>query len=385
MPRKTTRSIVLIGGGHAHIQLLKEWKKSPFPNTDLLLISDERNAIYSGMVPGYMAGLYDQQDISFNLNDICQKAGVNFLQDRLEKLDPVQKKLTLTSGKVQAYDILSLNMGSTVQPLPYMEEDLLIPTRPISGLLHKIDAIFQKEKADIENECAHLTIIGGGAAGYEIAASLSERLKKELPGELGKVNITLIAGERGLFAGQSGGLRKRAEKVLFKKGVLLINDRVVGIHSHMIQLKSGLNLPASKIIWAAGATPHPEFNDFNLKQSKKGFISVTPTLQTPQYPNIFVVGDAVGWQKKELPKAGVYAVRMGPVLMKNIRKMARKGVTASLTKYKPQAGFLRLLHNGDDTAIGHYHGLSFEGKFVQKWKDKVDRRFMESFQIDRSN
>lgn len=381
-PRSTHQSILLIGGGHAHIQFLKAWHRSPVPNIDLYLISDSEIAIYSGMVPGYIAGQYDFQTLSFNLESICDKVGVIFIKDKAVALDPKDQILTLQSGEKITYDILSINMGSTVAPLSHIPPDIIIPTRPILGLIQDLDKIFQKEKVEIEKECANISVVGGGAAGYEIAVCLAERIKKELPGEIQKTTIHLIAGKRGLLSGMSRGVIKKAEKVLFKKGILVLNERVTGLDNHILRLQSGLSLPVSKIIWATGAAPHPEWKNFNLSLSEKGFIPVMKTLQNPEFPNIFIVGDSAEWLRKSIPKAGVYAVKMGGILIKNIRKMIKKGVSTSLATYVPQSGFLRLLNNGDGTAIGNFHGLNFKGKYMYSWKDKIDRRFMETFQID---
>lgn len=378
-----SKKLLLIGGGHAHIQLLKEWQKSPLPNLTVSLISDVRHAIYSGMVPGYIAGQYQFGDLSFDLQAICAKSNVTFIRDKASGLVPDRQMLTLESGQSLFYDILSINMGSTVSPIEGIPEEVLIPTRPISGLIKGIDEIFAMKKEEIKNHCSHIAVIGGGAAGYEIAVCMAERIRRERPGEEQRITISLIAGEHGLLSGMSGGLIRRAEKVLLEKGILLLNEKVTAFDHHILRLQSGINLQASKIIWAAGAAPHPEWKDFGISLSPKGFIPITQTLQNPEYSNIFAVGDSADWVKNPIPKAGVYSVRMGPVLLNNIKRMLKKGPSAAMKKYVPQSGFLRLLNNGDRTGIGNFHGINFRGEYVQKWKDKIDRQFMERFQIDR--
>ena len=78
------------------------------------------------------------------------------------------------------------------------------------------------------------------------------------------------------------------------------------------------------------------------------------------------------------PKAGVYAVRQGPYIADNLRRAV---AGRPLRRYRPQPDFLTLLNLGDGKALGAKWGRSFEGRWVMRLKDRIDRKFMRMFQV----
>jgi selenide,water dikinase len=97
------------------------------------------------------------------------------------------------------------------------------------------------------------------------------------------------------------------------------------------------------------------------------------------HDDLFAAGDcATLVEHPRTPKAGVYAVRQGPYLTRNLRAALAGRPLAS---YRPQRDFLTLLNLGDGSAIGGKWGVSFEGRWVMELKDRIDRRFMERFQL----
>ena len=82
------------------------------------------------------------------------------------------------------------------------------------------------------------------------------------------------------------------------------------------------------------------------------------------------------FENKNLPKAGVYAVRQGPILFKNLRA---KILNYSLTSFKPQNSFLSLIGNGKDEAIFSWKDISFKSKFAWMLKRYIDEGFMKKY------
>jgi selenide,water dikinase len=129
----------------------------------------------------------------------------------------------------------------------------------------------------------------------------------------------------------------------------------------------------------AGAAALPIFHGSGLETDERGFVRIRPTLQCVGHDEIFAVGDCAAWAAGPgLPKAGVYAVRQGPVLAHNLIALVRG---ERLRAYRPQRDFLSLLNLGDGGAIGTKWGVSVEGAALFALKDWIDRRFVRRFQV----
>ncbi len=102
-------------------------------------------------------------------------------------------------------------------------------------------------------------------------------------------------------------------------------------------------------------------------------------LQVAGHDDLFAVGDcATLIEYPATPKAGVYAVRQGPYLARNLRAAL---ADQPLEAYQPQRDFLTLLNLGDGTALGAKWGLSFAGRWAMRLTDRIDRAFMRRFQV----
>ena len=118
----------------------------------------------------------------------------------------------------------------------------------------------------------------------------------------------------------------------------------------------------------------PFLRESGLPVDARGFVRVRPTLQVEGSDRLFAVGDCASLPGMQ--KAGVYAVRGGPILAENLRRLPEG---RALRAYRPQRGFLSLLNLGDGTAIGAWRGIGFEGRWAMRLKDRIDRRFLERY------
>jgi selenide,water dikinase len=153
---------------------------------------------------------------------------------------------------------------------------------------------------------------------------------------------------------------------------------VAAVWPDAIELVDGERVGYDALVWVAGAASLPLFREAGVTTDGRGFATVRPTLQLQAHDDVFAVGDCAHLAANPLPKAGVYAVRQGPVLVRNLRARLTGG---RLAPYRPQRDFLALLNTGDGRAIGAKWGRSFEGRAVFALKDWIDRRFMRRFQV----
>ncbi len=328
--------LVLVGGGHAHIQVLKRWAMAPVPGARLTLVVDRPIAVYSGMVPGFVAGQYSRDALEIDVRPLALRAGARCIVAAATGVDPTGRRLLLNGRPPIVYDTVSFDVGSTVAGLeiPGAREHA-IPTRPIGEFVNRVDEVLAAARG---RASFRVVVVGAGAGGVEVAFALTARLRRE-PG-------------------------RRVEVLLLEAG-----PRVL----------PGYAAAADATVWVTGAAALPIFSESGLETDARGFVRIRPSLQCRGHDDVFAVGDCAAWTAgPPLAKAGVYAVRQGPVLAHNLMARARGG---RLRAYRPQRDFLSLLNLGDGRAIGTKWGAAAEATALFSLKDWIDRRFVRRFQV----
>lgn len=381
----TQKRIVLVGGGHAQLQVIKAFNAAARPKDwNIILIDKVDRATYSGMVPGCVAQFYTQDQTQIDLAGLSSWAGVDFYRSTVVDLHPESNKVFLQDGSTITYDVLSMDIGSTVRGLNDVKgvKEYAIPTRPIDQLIKRVD-----EKAlEIQEqgiETIHIIVVGAGAAGIEMAMVLKHRFGKIVD----RVSVTMLNSSNDILAGESEECKQAMMNVLKSKKISVRNGcRVKRVTQDNVELESGEMISCSFCIWATGAAPHDITDSFKkngLKLSNDGWIEVNDSLQSTSYGNIFAAGDCATIEfqdgRRSPPKAGVYAVRSGPILIENISRYLKQ---KSLVSYEPQDDFLKLFTCGDGTAIGFRFGIAFRGAWVFQLKDTIDRMFMDLFRVE---
>ena len=363
----TQRRLLLIGAGHAHAQVLRDWITAPVPGVDLVLVSPSSLAPYSGMVPGWLAGTYRFEDICIDFAALAAAAGARLLIDELVALDPDQRQAHLASGLVLGYELLSINVGSTLRPPALAGPGQVLALRPLGELRQRWQALLAKPAFPPGRQPLQVTAVGGGAAGVEALLAVLANLRLRHAGRA--VQGRLIS--RGsLLPGMAAGARRAALAALGAAGAEVMTQTAFD--------------PASPqgapdlLLWATGALAHAWQANSGLAVSASGFIGIDAQLRSLSHPQVLAVGDCAHWAADPLPKAGVFAVRMGPVLSHNLRALL---LGQPLQRYQPQRRYLALLATADGRAIGAWGGLSAQGRWLWRWKDHIDRGFLARFAL----
>jgi pyridine nucleotide-disulfide oxidoreductase family protein len=363
------KRLLLVGAGHANAQVLRSLVDAPLGGVEVTVVTPNALAPYSGMVPGWLSGAYAFPEICVDFAPLAAAAGATFVVDELRGLEPDRRRVLMASGGTLDYDVLSLNVGSTLNP-PSLPGKLVVSLRPLGRLRESWDALLSV----IENKPAdtpfNVTAVGGGAAGVEAILGCLSRLRALQPKRT--IHGTLVTRGKTLLPGLAPGAIKAAHKVLAKAGVSVLLNA---------EFDDRLAEASDLILWATGAEAHKWQLGSGLAVSERGFIRVDSQLRSVSHPDVYAVGDCAEWEKP-LPKAGVYAVRMGPALVRNLRAALGDG---SSSDYTPQRNFLVLLATGDRRAIasrGRWSGHgTLLGRGLWHWKDHIDREFLERFII----
>ncbi len=363
------KRLVLVGAGHAHAQVLLGWARDPLPGVALTVVSPEALAPYSGMVPGWLAGHYRHDEIVIDFAALARAAGARWVADELHALDTAAQHVRLAGGEALAFDVLSLNVGSTLRPPP-LEDARVLPLRPLSALRPAWES-WLHTWCDAERPAPlHVAAVGGGAAGVESLLAVVGHLRRLRPDRV--VTAALLSRGPQLLPGLAAAARRAAERALAAAGVVLR----LGVAGDATTLAG-----AGLVLWATGAQAHDWQRDATrrggLAVSDDGFVRVDEQLRSVSHPAVLAVGDGAHWQPGEaLPKAGVYAVRQGPVLLANLRAALGAG---PWQRYVPQRRFLALLATGDGRAIASRGPFGASGRWAWRWKDHIDRGFVRRF------
>lgn len=372
------QDLLLIGGGHAHVQLVKMFAMQPEPGLRLTLVSDVYFAPYSGMLPGFLAGIYTWHEVHFDLARICAKAGARFVSGKAVSIDAAAKQVRLDNGATLAYDVLSVNVGS-VPTLPAdIDREHTLAVKPISQFLRKwqtlLDGIAARANiTENQAESGQYAVVGGGAAGFEVALILQRKLREVQP----KAQVRLFQADDRLLAAQPPRLSKLLQDKALAAGLALhLGQRIASFRDGLITSSDGLTYPCDQSIWATQAAAPPLFGASALPTDERGFLKVRRTLQAEGHDQIFGAGDCIAFPVP-LPKSGVFAVREAKTLAANIRRLLKK---KTLRVYQPQKKQLSLITAGEKSAYasrGFYLG---SGSFWWHVKDHIDRKFMQRWQ-----
>jgi selenide,water dikinase len=374
-----TTDIVLVGGGHAHVAVLRRFGMKPEPGVRLTLVTRDVDTPYSGMIPGYIAGHYTRQECHIDLRPLAMFAGARLIHAPATGLDLVANRVLVAGRPPVPFDLLSLDTGSTppASAVPGAAEHA-IPVKPIDDFL---DAVAGMEAA-IERDGSRLrvVVIGAGAGGVELTLALQDRLRR-LATSRGHnpaaLSFAIVDAAPQLLPALNPAVRDRMARVAGARGVdIRLGVPVERIAADALHLADGTALPFDRAVLVTGAAPPAWLAGSGVARDARGFVRIGPTLASPSHGHVFAAGDMASYDGMTLLKSGVYAVRAGPWLADNLRRAAQK---RDLRRWTPQRNTLALISTGDKYAVAARGGIAFEGAWAWRLKDWIDRRFMTRY------
>ncbi|KAF0677574.1 selenide, water dikinase SelD [Profundibacterium mesophilum] len=367
-PLPLTRDLVLVGGGHAHALVLRAWGMDPLPGARLTIINPEPAAPYTGMLPGHVAGHYARDMLDIDLVKLARFAGARLILGKVDRIDRAAREIGI-GGRVIGYDVASLDIGihSRMPDMPGFSEHA-VAAKPLDRYADRWEAHLRALGRGTAPD--GIAVIGGGVGGVELAMAMAHGARRASgrPAEVTVIDAgdALSAIGRGARAALHGAMTRLGVRLIEGAGITRIEERSV-------LLDDGRRIKAGFVVGAAGARPHDWLCGTGLAL-ERGFVRVGPTLQSSD-PSIFAAGDCAHLDHAPRPKAGVFAVRQAPILHRNL-KIALGG-SGRLRRYRPQRDYLKLISQGSRSAVADKWGMRLEGWMLWRWKDRIDRRFME--------
>ena len=417
------QDVVLVGGGHSHVIFIRMWAMQPIPGVRLTLISEKVDTPYSGMLPGLIAGHYSEADVHVDLARLCSWANVRFIEQRVNQINLKAKSISVssytqspttanTARPAIAFDVLSLDTGSTPELGVDGAEQFSVPVKPVHGFFQRWQSILKrlqsqshpvqsyqsqdkiapeidKQAATAQPETAHsetdqsisaqatetlsIGVVGSGAGGFELIMAMRHALSDNVASCHWVIRGDRVVKERPPTVSQ---MALQAAK---DAGVVIHTEfDVVELQQNSIYARDGRSLSLDEIVWCAAAKAPDWPRQAGLSVDKRGFVLTNPHLQSISADFVFATGDIGTQQETPSDKAGVFAVRQAPVLFQNIRRYL---LGKKLKVYRPQKDFLSLMATGKKSAIGNRGFITAQGAWVWRAKDAIDQKFMNRFRL----
>lgn len=367
------RELVLVGGGHAHVHVVKALGARPMADVKVTLIGRDISTPYSGMIPGFVAGHYGFDECHIDLPALCARSGVRLIHDEAIGLDRLGRQVLLKGLPPVAYDVASIDIGSAPHVATIAgASQWAIPVKPIADLGRRWLAFVERMKTWLGP--LDIIVVGGGAGGIELAMAIDHRLRSVAKG----ADLKLTLATRGrMLEGQAEAARDRLRAIFQRRGIRLREHSAVRrVERGAVQFDSGQwhHADAVFVVTEAGAVPW--LASTGLPLDERGFLAIDDTLRSTGDERIFAAGDCATMVHHRRPKAGVFAVRQGPPLADNLRRSLSD---RTLRSYVPQRRYLSIIGTGDGRAVATRGAWVIEGRWVWWWKDHIDRRWMRMY------
>ncbi len=427
------KDLVLVGGGHSHVIVLKRFGMKPMPGVRVTLICRDVETPYSGMLPGHIAGHYTHDDIHIDLGPLTRFANARFYHDEVIGLDPVERRVICRNRPPVRYDVLSVDIGSVprTHDVPGAESTG-VPVKPIGNFVAQWNELVERVLGT--DAPLRIGVVGAGVGGVEMVLAMQHGFRNRLRkagDDPDRVSFDLFTSGAEVLPRNPPRVGAAFARVLAERGVRVhLNSRIeraspgaataagvvrgaqcaawsgaarpfdrqdtsrtaaiagqaqdsgngpaceAGL-SAVLHAADGAVYEFDEVLWVTQAGAQPWLTDSGLSTDEDGFVAVRPTLESISHPGIFAAGDCAAVLEHPREKAGVFAVRQGPPLAENLRR-ALRGI--ALKPFAPQRRYLSLISTGDRRAVATRGGpIVLDGEWVWRWKDWIDRRFMRKF------
>src|SRR5262249_20877902 len=254
------------------------------------LVVDRPVAVYSGMVPGFVAGQYAREDLEIDVRPLALRAGARCIVTKVTGLDVEARRIAVEGRPSISYDTASFDVGSTVAGLekPGVREHA-IPPRPIGEFVRRVDALVAAADG---RATFRAVVVGAGAGGVEVAFALAARLGRD---GARRLEVVLLEAGPMVLPGYAAGAARRVVAAAAARGIAVrCGVAVERIERDAVYLTGGARILTDAVVWVAGAAALPIFAGSGL-ETVDGFAAIGPTLQCLGHDDVFAVGDCAAW------------------------------------------------------------------------------------------
>jgi selenide,water dikinase len=351
--------LVLLGAGHAHLEVLREFAIQPEPGVRLTLIERELETPSTDMLPGLIRGDYTFDQAHIDLAPLAASAGARLILAEVMAIDLAGRQLDVAARPAVPFDLLSIDLGGE----PAMPPECGLAVKPAGQFLARLETMETTLSAG-----SRIAVIGGGTEETELALALARRYGEQ-------ARIVLVCDGPEPLASAPNYVRSIARSALVDAGVELACDvRAGAFVDGKLALSDGSFLEAATALWT-GAVAGPAFlAAAGLACDAIGCVQIDTRLCSLSHNFVFAAGDCAIIEGTSRSKPGR---RAGGTLAANLRRAARG---RKLRRWRAPRDALAMLGLGDGRALAWRNGLAVAGWAVWRWKDWIDRRWMRLYQ-----
>ena len=316
--------VVIVGAGFGGLGVAEQLAHVP---VEVTLIDRHNYHTFHPLLYQVATSLLNAEDVGAPVRSMFRhQQNVNFRLGKVTGIDVPGRKITMDDGDQITFDYLVLAGGSTVNYFgtPGAAEHAI----PLYTLLNAVklrNHVMQRfEAADrdpalIDDGALTFVIVGAGPTGVETAGALSDLFYNLLPKDYHalateQARIILVEMGQEVLAAFKQNLREYARNELEERRVeVRLGEAVAEVGPTSVKLKSGEEIKAHTLIWAAGVQASPLARMLGMPQGRGGRVKLNPDLSVPDHPEVFVVGDMgeVTSEGQVLPQLGSVAMQSG--------------------------------------------------------------------------
>lgn len=359
-------STIILGGGFTGLFTALHLSHHKYPQPITLIDRNDRFS-FNPMMYEYLSGEMNDEQVYPRYLDLLEGSGVKFVRDSVVSVDLSNQRIKLASKLTCQYDKLVLALGSVGSFFGIegaKEHAFLFRTgEQAIALGRHLRECLQKAtqtKDEVQRrKLLTIAIVGAGASGVELAATLADLLPiwyKELGGDEEEIRIVLINRSHEILKGSShskdnkNSIQDTAIKALNNRNIpveFLLGASVTQVYSDRVEYRKeedNDSLSMATIVWTAGVTANPLIKNLAVSEeykTKRGYLSVEPTMQLPEYPEVFAGGDCALNKEENLPQTAQVAYQEGKAIANNLLALA-KGKALSEAEVSLRGTLLKL-------------------------------------------
>lgn len=336
-----TDSVLILGGGFTGLftALHLSHQRCSLPTT---LIDQEWSFIFKPLLYEFLSGEMKVDLVWPRYDELLHKSGVAFIRDTIKEIDLQNRQVRLESGLHYTYGYLVLALGSTTGYFGIegakensfafrTGEDAIALGRHLRDRLQQAT---QTEDPEQRRTLLTVAVLGAGRSGVELAATLADMLPDwytQIGGNAQEIRVVVIQRGQEILKGDTNNLRQTAQKGLQQRTVpveILLEAEISAVHPQKVELKRHnqiVPLAAATIIWTTGTATHPLIQALPISQEyrdKQGRLKVTPTLQLPEFPEVFAGGDCTVDSSNPLPATAQVAYQQAATIAHNLKAIS---------------------------------------------------------------
>jgi len=363
--------VVIVGAGFGGLWAARSLARSP---VEVILVDRHNYHTFLALLYQVAAAELEAEEIAYPVRGILRGLpNVRFAMAEVKRVD-LKRKVVETDGPTIPYDFLILATGSVSHffgvpgaaeyafPLKTLEQGIALRNH----ILRCFERATYTSDAQQRQRLLTFAIVGGGATGVEFAGALAELVRgplaKDFPTlDLQEVRVVLLEARDRLLPGMPKRLQAYALKRLRQMGVKVrLQARVSRVTPEAVYLADDTLIPAETVVWTAGVRGVPQVADWGLPTARSGRVAVLPTLQVPDYPEVYIVGDLAYLEERghPLPMLAPVAIQEGVAAARNITRQVA-GKAALPFRYRNRGMMATIGRNAAVAQLGRWSFTGF--------------------------